>query len=40
MNIAVSLILKYLEAHPDQVEKLVAALIDALITHLHKPATT
>lgn len=38
MNLAVQLAIKYLESHPDQVEKLAAALIDALIQHLHKPS--
>lgn len=38
MSLLVQLFIKYLESHPDQVETLVAALVDALISHIHKPA--
>lgn len=34
MNVLVTLFVKYLESHPDQVEQLVAALIQALLQHL------
>jgi hypothetical protein len=38
MNLLVQLFTNYLESHPQQVEQLVAALVDALIAHLNKPA--
>lgn len=34
MSALVQLFLKYLESHPDQVEKLIEALVEALIQHL------
>lgn len=39
MNVILSIALKYLESHPDVVEKLVVALIEAVVAHLqtHKP---
>jgi len=33
MNAVVGLLIKYLEAHPDQVEALVEKLVEAFISH-------
>lgn len=37
MAFIVKAALAYLESHPEQVEKLVAALIEALVNHLNAP---
>lgn len=36
MSVILNIALKYLENHPDQIEKLLAAAIDALISHIEK----
>lgn len=40
MNIIVKVFLAYLETHPEVIEKLVEALIKALINHLDGNPTT
>lgn len=36
MSTILNIALKYLENHPDQVEKLLEAAVDALVAHLKK----
>jgi hypothetical protein len=38
-NVVISVFLKYIESHPDVIEKLIALAVDALIKHLNAPQT-
>jgi hypothetical protein len=38
MNFIIKAALRYLESHPEQVERLIDALVHALIEHLTTPA--